>query len=255
MKNIIDLLLGRRKEFTPSRKMINSIGGGNFKKVGEHFLKHFIELGNLKPGEKVLDVGCGVGRMAVPLAKYLDKNGSYEGFDIVAEGITWCTEKISHEYPNFHFQLADVYNKNYNPNGKYKAAEYKFPFENESFDFVFLTSVFTHMLPADMENYFSEIARVLKRGGRSLITFFLLNKESLELINAGKSTQDFKYQLEGYTTKDMNTPEAAVAYNEEFIYKIYEKYGLKLTEPIRYGSWCGRKDFLSYQDIVIASKK
>jgi len=249
----IDLLLGRRDELIPPKRKI-FVGDGDFKTIGEEFLQYFIELGELKTNERVLDVGCGIGRMAVPLTRYLDERGSYEGFDIVADGINWCRKKISPKYPNFHFQLADVFNKNYNLGGRHKASEYKFPYENKSFDFVFLTSVFTHMLPQDMENYFREIARVLKRDGRCLITFFLLNKESLQLINAGKSTLDFKYEFEEFRTIDNHVLEAAVCYDEAFIFGLYERYGLKIKQPIRYGQWCGRSNFLSYQDIIMASK-
>ena len=251
----IDLLLGRRDGLTPPERMIFVGAAGDFKKIGEEFLRYFIELGDLKSNERVLDVGCGIGRMAVLLTKYLDKRGSYEGFDIVADGINWCRKKITPKYPNFHFQLADVFNKRYNPNGKYKASKYKFPYENESFDFIFLISVFTHMLPQDMENYFCEIARILKRDERCLVTFFLLNKESLQLINTRKSTLDFKYKFGKYRTKNINIPEAAVCYDEAFVLGLYEKYGLKIKQPIRYGSWCGRSNFLSYQDIIIASKR
>jgi len=172
----IDMVVSGRDGLTPPKRMI-FVGDGEFKKVGEVFLQYFIQFGELKPNERVLDVGCGIGRMAVPLTTYLEERANYEGFDIVADGINWCRNNISSKFPNFHFQLADVFNKNYNPNGQHKASEYKFPYENESFDFIFLTSVFTHILPQDLKNYFSEISRVLKRNGRCLITFFLLNKE------------------------------------------------------------------------------
>lgn len=258
----IDLLLGRRRdELTPPKRKILRRDVNLFRKIGKEFLKYFIELGELKPDERVLDVGCGIGRIAIPLTKYLGKRGSYEGFDIVASDINCCRKNITPKYPNFHFQLADVFNKHYNPNGKYKASEYRFPYENDSFDFVFLTSVFTHMLPQDMENYFHEIARVLKRGGRCLITFFLWNKESFRLHNAGKiqpwygRTLDFKHDFGKYRTIDINTPEAAVCYDEAFVLTLYEKYGLKIKQPIHYGSWCGRPIFLSRQDIIIAVKE
>ncbi len=231
------------------------VGSGDFKKIGEDFLRYFIELGDLKPNERVLDVGCGIGRMAIPLTEYLDKRGSYEGFDIVAKGIDWCKKEISPKYPNFRFQLADVFNKNYRPQGQYKASGYRFPYENESFDLVFLVSVFTHMLPPDMNNYFSEIARVLKPGGRCLITFFLLNEESLKLIEAKSGSMDFTYEVEEYRIVNQNTPESAVAYNEAFIRGLYKEYGLNVVEPLGYGAWCGRQDFLHYQDIIIARKK
>ena len=255
-RDTIDLLLGRRDSLTPPTRLM-FVGSRDvlvFKKDGEMFLRFFIELCDLKPNEKILDVGCGIGRKAIPLTKYLDENGRYEGFDIVKVGIDWSRKRISTRYPNFHFQLADVFNKRYNPKGKYKASEYRFPFENESFDFVFLASVFTHMLPGDVENYFSEISRVLKIGGRCLITFFLLTNKSLALIDAKKSTLDFKYEMRKHRTINANVPEDAICYDETFILSLYEKYGLEINEPIHYGSWCGRKDFLTLQDIVIATK-
>ena len=83
----------------------------------------------LKPDERVLDAGCGIGRIAVPLTEYLDESGGYEGFDIAPEGIAWCRENITPRYPNFRFQVADIYNKSYNPEGSQKADEYEFPYE------------------------------------------------------------------------------------------------------------------------------
>ena len=49
----IDLLLGRRDELIPPKGKI-FVGPGDFKKVGEEFLQYFIELGGLKPNERVL---------------------------------------------------------------------------------------------------------------------------------------------------------------------------------------------------------
>ena len=247
----LDLLRGRCP--VPPRKMI-FVGSGDFRKVGKEFLRYVVELGGLKPNERVLDVGCGIGRMAVALTGYLQEKGSYAGFDIVAEGINWCGEKITPRYPNFRFQLADIYNKDYNPQGKIKASEYKFPYPDRSFDFIILTSVFTHMLLQDMENYFSELARVLEQGGRCLVTFFILNKESKKLIDEKMSTRDFKNHGEGYRVENINTPESAIAYDESIVKGLSEKYGLNIATPIYYGSWCGRKNYLSYQDIIIARK-
>jgi SAM-dependent methyltransferase len=255
----IDLLLSRRDPLTPPPRLMHDSFSESrnildFKKEGEEYLRYYTELCDLKSNDKILDVGCGVGRRTVPLTKYLDGDGRYEGVDIYKVGIDWCRKRISKRYPNFHFQLVDMFNKMYNPKGKYKASEYRFPFKNESFDFVVLGSVFTHMLPKDMENYFSEIARVLKIGGRCFITFFLLNKESLQLINAGKSTIDFKHEFEKFRAVDPHLLEDVICYDEAFILSLYEKYGLKIKQPIHYGSWSSRPNFLSHQDIIIASK-
>lgn len=232
---------------------LHSVGGGDYTQIGEGFFRHFVDLGGLKPHERVLDVGCGTGRMARPLTGYLE-GGSYDGIDIVAPSIEWCQKVYSRRHSNFHFHFADVYNEAYNPAGRHRAAEYRFPFETESFDFVFLTSVFTHMLPTDVENYLSEVARVLKRGGRCLITYFLLNSDSLRLIEEKASIFNFEHEAQGFRMQDKDVPERAIAYEEGRILALYEKHGLTISEPIHYGSWCGRKDGLSSQDILVASK-
>ena len=82
----------------------------------------------------MLDVGSGIGRKTILLTDYLNHEGSYEGLDIVKTGIDWCTERITCKYPRFKFQLIDVLNQHYNPTGRYKASEYRFPFPDESFD-------------------------------------------------------------------------------------------------------------------------
>jgi SAM-dependent methyltransferase len=237
----------------PPESMI-FVGNGDFEATGNEFLGYFVSLGGLATSSHVLDAGCGIGRMAVPLTKYLSSGSEYHGFDIVKTGIDWCVENISSRFANFHFTHADVYNKNYNPEGKTLAQDFRFPYEDGAFDFVFLTSVFTHMLPAAVDNYMSEISRVLKPGGTCLITFFLLNEESLRLVKAGKSTLDFKREIEGCLSISRHNPESAIAYKEDVVRALFKAKGLAIAEPIRYGSWCERAHALSYQDIVIAKK-
>lgn len=62
-------------------------------------------------------MGCGIGRMAIPLTEYLSEEGSYEGFDVVRRGVKWCQENITTRCPNFRFRLADVYNELTIPRG------------------------------------------------------------------------------------------------------------------------------------------
>jgi ubiquinone/menaquinone biosynthesis C-methylase UbiE len=231
------------------------VGDGDYKTVGAEFRNFFTQYGGLKPEHRVLDVGCGIGRMAVPLTEYLAGPGEYRGFDIVKKGVEWSQQHITPRFPNFRFLHSDVKNKFYNPGGVCEASSYRFPYEDGSFDFVFLTSVFTHMFPADLEHYLEEIARVLKKGGTCFITMFFLNGESQKLIQQGSSTQNFVYKLEGCVTADPANPEASLAFEEMHIRKLFAKTGLTIREPIHYGAWCGRKEHLSYQDIVIATKE
>ena len=233
---------------------MNFVGAGDFEAVGAEFKKHFIELTHMKPSDRVLDVGCGIGRMAVPLTNYLTADGEYHGFDIVPNAIAWCQEKITPKFNNFQFYHADIYNKEYNPKGRKIAESYKFPFQDNYFDTIVLVSVFTHMLPNDLENYLSEISRVLKPEGKSCITYFLLNDESRKLISENQSTLDFKHKLNDCLIIDEKYPESAIAYDENVIVRLYREQNMNIEFDIKYGSWCSRNSYLSYQDIVIASK-
>jgi len=249
----------RADELIPPAELIFDGAGSveEFISTGEGFTRHFL-LGRaqLGPDDRVLDVGCGIGQKARVLVEHLSEKGSYEGFDIVAKGIDWCQEHYQ-RYPNFRFQLADIYSKHFNPEGQYQASEYRFPYADGEFDLVFLSSVFTHMLPPDVKNYFAEIARVLKPGGRCVITFFLLNPESLRRIDAGLNPLQvpFEYDYEGCRIGDLDIPEAMVAYDERLIRSLFDKHGLSVTE-ITFGSWCGREEFWGcFQDVVIAMKE
>ena len=248
--NFNNIIKKKSTELKPSGKLF--IGGGDFKEVGEEFLHYFQTFCKIKPTDKILDIGCGSGRMAVPLTKFLDSSGIYEGFDIFPSGIKWCQKNISPKYNNFHFNLVDIYNKEYNPKGKIPSSKFSFPYENDSFDFIFATSVFTHMLPDDVENYFSEIKRVLKKNRKCFLTFLLLNSESLKAINEKKSKITFEQNDENFSLMYKDIPEHTIAYSENFIRVIHKKHGMIIEEPIKFGSWSGRDSFLSFQDLIIS---
>src|SRR5206468_983780 len=98
--------------------------------------------------------------------------GSYDGLEVAADGVRWCADTITPVLPHFRFHHADVYNSVYNPSARRRPRAYRFPFADATFDFAFLTSVFTHLLPHDAAHYLSELARVLRPGGRLFATFF-----------------------------------------------------------------------------------
>jgi SAM-dependent methyltransferase len=253
MHEVWDRIRGKQAELIPPERLV-FVGKGDFIAIGNEFRSILVRYAGLKSGDRVLEVGCGIGRMAIPLIDLLSENGRYEGFDIVRRGIRWAQRNITSRHPNFRFQLADIRNQEYNPRGRFKASEYRFPFENDSFDVVFLTSVFTHMLPSEVHHYLNEIHRVLRPGGVCLITWFILNEESRSLLAQGKSEVDFRYSFENCLTTSLTTPEDAMGYPEEFVRELYSQAGLVLRDPILYGSWCARTLFLSNQDVCIADK-
>jgi len=256
-KFLLTKLFGHHASLIPPLVLMHDgpVGFEEFKRNGEEFFRYYTELCDLKPHERMLDVGSGIGRKTFLLTDYLNDEGSYEGLDIVKTGIDWCRERITRKYSRFKFQLIDVYNQHYNPTGRYKASEYRFPFADDSFDFVVLGSVFTHMVTEDMEHYLCEVARVLKTGGRCLASFFLLNQSSVALMRAHKSTVDLNISLGSCWVADARDPEAVTGYKEDFVRALYDKYNLEIKERVHYGAWCGRETFLSYQDLIVASKQ
>jgi ubiquinone/menaquinone biosynthesis C-methylase UbiE len=232
----------------------NYVGAGDFLDVSNEFLGHLIHKCGLKPDDDVLDAGCGLGRIAYSLAHYLAPTARYEGFDIVDDLINWASRTISTQCPNFTFRKVNVYNKWYNPAGTVSSTELRFPYDDASFDVIFLTSVFTHMLGAEIRNYLNEMHRVLKPGGRCLCTCFLRIPESINLIQAGKSSQNLVHPVgEGYTTNP-EIPEDAIGFDESLMMQWIESRGFTVAAKY-YGSWCGRPITTSYQDILILEKK
>ena len=221
-----------------------------YRGTGPRYLGFLRELAGLRPTDRVLEVGSGFARVAHGLTGYLRDGGSFDGFDILEGEVEWCRRHISTRHPNFRFQVADIYNEFYNPMGAQKAAEFRFPYDDATFDVVYLISVFSHMLPTDLDHYLGEIARVLKPGGRCFITYYLLNPDSY----ARGATGHFPFQADGYRAHDQNTAEWAVAYEEEAIRALHAKHGLSIREPIEYGTWCGRDTRFSLQDIIVAQK-
>lgn len=253
-QEVIDRVRGR-DPLVPPRRLWFVGGGGDFIWAGEQLAKKLVAATDMQTDDHVLEVGCGVGRIARPLTGHLSAEGAWFGFDIVPRAVRWCQRHISTRHPNFFFHHADVYNAKYNPRGAVKAVEYDFPFKGEAFDVVYLTSVFTHMLRPDVEHYTAEVARVLKPGGRAFLTYFILNDGTRASLEQGRATLSFDVALDGARAMHAGSPEAAVAFEEQDLRAMLAAAGLEIREPIRFGTWSGIPEGLTYQDVIIAEKK
>jgi SAM-dependent methyltransferase len=238
----------------PKRELPAYTRKGDFKTAGTRFLETAIAKG-LEPNHRVLDLGCGVGRFAVAVSGYLDEAGRYAGLDTDPRAIDICTEWIASKLPGFTFVWADVFNTNYNRSAQIEAAQYRFPFEDNAFDFVFSNSLFTHLVPDDARNYLHEIGRVLTPGGRTVNTIFLLNEESLALVGDGRSRHGTLYEFGDVArVKRPERPEAWIGLDEDFVRQAHAEAGLRIEE-VRYGAWSGRESSgpgFGKKDIIVA---
>ncbi|MCY1647867.1 class I SAM-dependent methyltransferase [Caulobacter sp. SL161] len=223
----------------------------DFVRVGQQFKALFLDAG-LKPHHAILDVGCGIGRAAAPLVDYLDDNGRYAGFDVMAEAIDWCRANIAVGDPRFEFLHADMHSDRYNPSGTQPASAYVFPYPDASFDYVWLGSVFTHLLAADQSQFAREIVRVLKPGGISIISWYLIDDEARANTGRGRIAFDFIHPLDGCWTATPDLPEAVIGYDLALIQEQYKGLGLEILNEAL-GVW--RREPTQDQDIIVARKR
>jgi SAM-dependent methyltransferase len=216
---------------------------------GERDLRFLIEEAGLLPHERVLDVGCGLGRLALPLRRYLDENGRYEGFDVREEAVRWARRRVARRDRRLRFRHIDVFNGSYNPSGSVRPSELRFPYADGAFDLVVLFSIFTHMVADDLRHYLAQIARVLAPGGRSMATFRLMDRP--ETVTTPEAVYEFSHDFGDFLAAHATVPERAVAYREAFVREAYAAAGLEVSS-IHYR---GRQPVVKasvWQDAVIA---
>src|SRR5690606_18702882 len=113
---------------------------------------------DLKPTDRVLELGCGVGRIGREIAPHV---AHWEGTDISANMIEVARERL-HEHSNVGFTELTRSSLQ--------------PLADASFDKAYCVAVFIHMDKEDFFLYLEEMARVVKPGG--LIYFDVWNMAS-----------------------------------------------------------------------------
>lgn len=135
----------------PLKEAMSQAVGGSFDIIGPievAVLRH----AGLQPDQFVIDVGCGSGRLALPLSGYL--TGKYSGFDVVDDLVNYARATVAR--PDWRFQTID---------------HIGIPESDGCADMVCFFSVLTHLLHEQSYWYLEEAKRVLKPGGRIVASF------------------------------------------------------------------------------------
>lgn len=243
-------LTGKADRELPPLRM-RFVGMGDFRAIGEEMLGLMVRLGGLRRTDRVLDVGSGIGRVAIPLTRYLDPAATYDGFDIVKKGVDWCRRHITPRHPNFRFHLADVRSSEYRQRGG-DASRFRFPFAEASFDFAFATSLFTHLMFAETRQYLAEARRVLAPGGRLFATFFLLDDFAKSRLASLDPRFHFAHADGAVRYANADNRAAGVAIEQSVLRDLIREAGFAAHE-IHYGQWCGREGGVTFQDVVVCT--
>lgn len=243
-------------------RSVNSIvGGGDPRDAGEQIVGTLGRLGLLRPGLRILDLGCGCGRAAVALAEALAGSCEYLGLDIVPGLISFCREEVSSRYPCCSFATIEGSNPHYD--GYIEAGDKKpGPAEDVSldgrFDLVIAFSLFTHLRRQDALDSLRAMNRWTASGGSAVLSCFLLDYSSrrqiwrrltpvfTEVRNRFKVRAGIRVLVEGANV--------AVAFDQALFTALVSRSGWDGVSSIHHGNWrC--LEGLHYQDIVVLKKE
>jgi ubiquinone/menaquinone biosynthesis C-methylase UbiE len=143
--------------------MALAVGGGDYRRAGEVEGEVLAELG-LRPGQFIVDVGCGSGRLSTQLSQRYGAAIQYLGLDVVPELLSYARSKAD---PSYRFEVT---------------AGLSIPISDASADFVAAFSVFTHLKHRETNAYFQEAERVLRPAARLVFTFLELPYHTKHLL-------------------------------------------------------------------------
>jgi SAM-dependent methyltransferase len=209
--------------------------------------------------------------MAEPLSHYLSSSGTYHGFDISSETMNFCRSLISH--PGFSFTSINLHHPIYNPSGKIKPEKFSFPFKDDTFDVAIAASIFSHLGLAAAKRYLAELRRVLRPGGRAIISFFAVPEQEKQtqggitnILGAGDGEYAYRFlKVEnGYyihcdktgTPKShyVNSPEGdPVAFDADALIGLAKEVELDCLHFLE-GAWKFTEYVHGWQDIVVLQK-
>jgi len=140
-----DYLIYESFQLNYQKYYTESIDSANW--LFDHFKKHI----DLKD-RRILDWGCGPGRIIRHLPKVIGNGCEYFGTDYNKKSIDWCSKN-----------LTDIKFNNNSLNAL-------LPYDDEFFDVIYGISIFTHLSEQLHHEWYNELYRTLKPNGIMLLT-------------------------------------------------------------------------------------
>lgn len=256
--SLTESLLSNPPAPLPPVPMMVAIGSNSeehYTRAMRKLAAEIIRRGHVGPDASVLDIGCGCGRLASALQRYLSDDGRYLGFDVWEDGIQWCQQNIASSRSNFQFKTVAASDDYYYLKGDGSPNQFDLGFvPPASFDCVFAMSVFTHLKMHDARQYFAMIARALKPGGRACLTFFMIDDEVRAYLRESRPSATFSRTDEGlwhaYGEKEYGF---FAGFEEPILLRLFEENGLKVLDRTL-GAWANRRGAPTHQDWYIIQR-
>ena len=211
---------------------------GKFESAAREMTATIVQLGLVREGDCVLDLGCGASAMVPSLARLIGATGSYVGIDRHAPSIAWARRRFSPE-ARLRFERAEE--------GQ------QLPLDEAGCGFILAKSLFTHLLESEARRYLTEIRRVLAPGRAALVTAFLFEKQS----RTGRGQSSF-FRAAGPSglvrMRSAARPRSAVAYERGLFLSMLAAAGLAIGVEIP-GFCPGDADPPAGQDVLILGRR
>jgi SAM-dependent methyltransferase len=223
----------------PLRYMVRTGVGNNilfphfcYATAAHKIWQYFFSQGLARLDSHIVDIGSGCGKSAAILRdfQYADTrfSGHYYGFDIDREQVEWCKR----HFPKDHFTFSTVDGESvvYPCSGRASSNQSLSVCKDDTIDFVFSQSLFSHLLQEDLKLYLRESYRVLRSGGAMCMTFFCI--EDLRDLGLLGKRWTFRNKMGSALVENTAFPEAAVAYEKEVIIDFAKYAGFPSPEVI-----------------------
>lgn len=175
----------------------------------------------LSPDCRILDFGCGQGRLLNGLLHQRLPFGAYIGVDVDPRAVAWCCTHLSHSGAHCSFYWYNYANARYNKSG---IDTFSLPLQAGGIDLVFSNSVFTHLDKPDIAVTARGLLPLLRPGGRLYVTAFV-----------ERDVPEITINPEGYLGSKGAEDTALhwVRYNYDFFVATLEKEGFRHHAPQR----------------------
>ena len=227
-----------------------------------------ISAAQLNKESVTLDFGCGFGTLAAAFKLDDSEGGSYYGYDTNPQAVKFCKDAYSEEDKFTFFGPQIDRTTNYVTNKRIATADDAFSRRKKAypssediakllglklFNCQFSLSVFTHMWPEDAIETLKVFREFSTKDATFINSWLILDDLASSNVNQGKADRNLPIEVGGIHTYSQLNPLVCTAYPIEKLHNVYSEAGHVITD-IRFGSWSGRENGVTYQDIVISKQ-
>jgi SAM-dependent methyltransferase len=222
-------------------------------------LPFLMRVAGLDRASALLDYGCGLGRLAYAASKYLEKEGAYYGYEPNQTALAFLKRAYA-ERENFFFAGEPLrFDEDYvaielqqKRAGGTNAQDLELSqFVSRPVDVQWSCSVFTHMWADAIVGVLGNVFKVMSSDGICVNTWLCIDDFAAYALRCGVADRALPHRVNGALTYSQTNPLVCTAYELSSVRDVYQRAGHRI-EDILWGSWSGRDNGVSYQDIIIS---